>query len=124
MTLTEAERRHAARIASYRQPSRMNTDNFPDVVRDGEVVRVPMMMMDAAQRAVAGLVQQDASAIVDAEAIEADRERSRAGWMQRTADAWKHGRVLDAAPTMPIIADDNGQAAYEARIRDAWRTPA
>jgi hypothetical protein len=81
---------------------RRELDDDDDVVRDGEHVRVPVVLMDSLQRAVAGVELRDhqphfarpTGAAHDARIV---RTRARADYLRQLNDAWRRpGR--DAYP--------------------------
>src|SRR5262245_14600083 len=87
-----------------RVPMTMRTDIDDDddrIVPDGTVLRVPLFMCDAVQRAVAGdlsLHQPGFRTVSDAANTARDAAReARSAWIKQMCDAWKHPRTCDAA---------------------------
>jgi hypothetical protein len=118
-----------------------------DIVRDGQSLRVPIMLMDAASRAPADASAITARILADqalptvlhrpgALAVVTDAERNARDQLyaardRRVADAWKNTRAPIAAPaaqTAPALsavaltADSEARyARRDQRLRDAWR---
>ena len=89
------------------------------ITRDGEVVRVPLTMMDGQQ-------QDAAATALDAERAEADARqlaaaKQHADTVQRWADHFA-GRS-DGTEAAEREADTNGQLDYEQRTAEAWKNP-
>lgn len=96
------------------QPSRwINplTDEEANVLRDGQRMRVPLMMRD---HATPNLPLAD-----EQRAQQRGISHSQAQYENRLSDAWKQD-----VPTQPQVVaklGDNGQAAYESRVLNAWK---
>ncbi len=75
------------------------------VARDGEVMRVPIILMDSTQQAVAN----DAPAADPYELYD-----------RRVSTAWRRPPAPARQPAVPSAAAD-AYAAYDARITSAWR---
>lgn len=96
------------------------------IVRDGERVRVPLMLMDELQRSVQGSRFHDGmgheaghkpgfvfvTAHDQTEACAAHET-----YVKLLGDAWKGAETVEATTTKDAYAD------YVARLSDAWRSP-
>jgi hypothetical protein len=88
------------------------TDEEANVLRDGQKMRVPLVLRDHAPTNV----------------TDADTQRcqqrgislSQAQYENRLADAWKV-EPPQPVPALPTQVGDNGQTAYERRVLNAWR---
>jgi hypothetical protein len=103
-------------------------DDDDKVVKDGYSLRVPVYLMDATQKAIAG--GDDKSVILDHHRpgfrlSDADQQRRRELYDRRDAelsDAWKAplsdpAAVKEAAPIKVV-----DYASYDRRISEAWRS--
>jgi hypothetical protein len=106
----------------------------PRILADGEFVRVPMMLMDGMQRAIASDSQGGATHVTDAAetAYEEWGARLRSAWKNPTAwctDAKPAEQRRERQPDPPARTqranDVDAQTAFEQlreRERNAWRT--
>jgi hypothetical protein len=110
------------------------------ILKDGEMMRTPLVMMDALQRRIAGaaptfdvaLCQPGPRFSTDAHernAIERNRQKLYGEAERRLCDAWRSPAAIVAdqqrAAEAPLVVGDaraNAYAAYEKRISEAWKT--
>lgn len=92
------------------------------VLRDGEVLRVPTLLMDSAQRAVAAetsaAMAQDHRPHFGRLATDeaARRDKMYADADKRLSDRWRAPQTNDAQPVATY-------ATYDSRVASAWRHP-
>lgn len=102
------------------------TDDDEKVVKDRGVVRVPLFLMDATQKAVAAaqaIVSSHAPGFaVLTDAQSQARQRIYDAADRKLQDAWKApASSINAKPPSPAISLDAARESYERRLRDAWR---
>ena len=95
-------------------------EDEPDdrVVRDGERISVPLMLMDTIQREVA-----DTSPLSEEDARIAAYEE----YVQYISNRWRHPEVRPRTPKATIVrtgdASRDAYLEYRASLQDAWRNP-
>lgn len=127
-----------------------NLEDQDDVIKDGQMLRVPIFMMDSQQRMIAEGVEQllksgtlsdeQRAAFVElpssrvlhapgslpmSDADRASREELYLRRDKRLTDAWKNAPPLDPAQAKIAITPPASTDIYErrdARLRDAWRS--
>jgi hypothetical protein len=96
------------------------------IVRDGERVRVPLMLMDELQRSVQANRLHDGMGngaghkpgfVFTAGRDEAPSRTAHDEYVTDTADAWRSTTVAVPQPT------NDAYAAYVAQLSGAWRSP-
>lgn len=90
-----------------------------EILKDGDSVRVSLLMCDSAGRVitrapakVSATNKPNPFGVHDSNDLDSYQR-----WQARVKDAWRKTPVIDHG----IYTDGTGQAAYENRIRNAWR---
>lgn len=92
-----------------------------DILKDGEAVRVPVMLMDSVQRDVSASVGISPRSLP---LTDTEREQRNALYdrqKKELSERWKHPNPQDAPAVADTVVTKDHYAAYEARVSSAWR---
>lgn len=117
---------------------RMRRKRNNDVLKDGEVYRVPIMLLDGVSKVVAESLGAMDMNVDDnrphfASQTDADRKRRQQLYVdaeQRLCDRWKHPTPLAADVVKPAASQPTGDAKqdaydnYDRHISERWKHPA
>jgi hypothetical protein len=105
-------------------------------LKDGQRVTVPMVMMDALQRSIAGMIRdafgqpaghRNGYCFSQDKDIEQRRAAARDEYDAAVTSAWQNPRpasaVTPAAPTSTNDAVADAYAAYDHALTNRWRNP-
>ena len=110
---------------------RHGIEDDDDIVRDGERVRVPMMLMDSSRMVAIdcgpGGPHRPGFRVSTDKAVYAARDKAYDAMIKRTSDAWKSVERREAdveiAAEPPLCEDarEDAYQRYKMRMANAWR---
>lgn len=94
-------------------------DEHDAILRDGQSIRVPLSMMDAAQLSIAedNALHKPGSGNPSADAT-ARREEAAADYDRLVGQAWQQGKPASPAPSNDVEA---AYQQYDDRIQNLWK---